>query len=179
MDFALLIDNGSPPALLMWRTTHMYYVIGADQREYGPVSAEDVQAWIAQGRLTAQSLARPDQTVGWRPLTDFPEFAQALAQAAPAAYPKLAGTPAPPSSDNNMALASLILGCVSLVCCQPLAIVGLILGLISLNQTKGHPAKSGRGLAIAGVAVSIAALVLFGVFAAFGAFRQVIERFFK
>ena len=177
LDFALLIDNSSSPALLMSRITRMYYVIGADQREYGPVSAEDVRAWIAQGRLTAQSLARPDQTVGWRPLTDFPEFAQALAQAAPAPYPR--STTVQPPVENNMALASLILACVSLVCCQPLAIVGLILGLIALSQTKDHPEKGGRGLAIAGVAVSIAAIVLFGVLAAFGAFREVIERLFK
>src|SRR5256885_2358498 len=155
----------------------MYFVIGADQREYGPVSVDDVQAWIAQGRLSARSLARPDQTVGWRPLLDFPQFAQALAQSAPPAYSNVPVVQAP--AENNMALASLILGCVSLVCCQPLAIVGLILGLVALSQTKDHPAKSGRGLAIAGVAVSIAALVLVGVFAAFGTFRGVIERIFK
>src|ERR1041384_3488489 len=112
----------------------MYYVIGADQREYGPVSPEEVRGWIAQGRLTARSLARADQTVGWRPLADFPEFAQALAQAAPAVYATEKVTQ--PATNNNMAVASLILGCVSLVCCQPLAIVGLILGLIALNQTK-------------------------------------------
>src|SRR6266700_3790882 len=144
----------------------MYFVIGVDQREYGPVSSDDVRTWIAQGRLSARSLARPDQTVGWRPLLDFPEFAQALAQAAPPAYSS--PVPAQPPADNNMALASLILGCVSLVCCQPLAIVGLILGLVALSQGKGHPKKGGRGLAIAGVAVSIAALVLFGAFAVFG-----------
>ncbi len=157
----------------------MYWVIGADPREYGPVSVEDVRLWIAQWRLTAQSLARPDQTVGWRPLTDFPEFAQALAQVAPAPYPKPAAAAAPASSQNNMALASLILGCLSLVCCQPLAIVGLILGLIALSQTKSDPAKTGRGLAIAGVAVSIAGIVLFGVLAARGTIREVIEKFFK
>ena len=155
----------------------MYYVIGVDQREYGPVSAEDVRAWIAQGRLTGQSLARADQSVGWLPLADFAEFAQALAQAGPAAYPSAVVTQ--PVTNNNMALSSLILGCVSLVCCQPLAIVGLILGLVALSQGKGHPEKGGRGLAIAGVAVSIAALVLFGVFAAFGTFREVIGRVFK
>src|SRR6266436_6706070 len=138
----------------------MYFVIGADQREYGPVSSDDVRTWIAQGRLSARSLARPDQTVGWRPLLDFPEFGQALAQAAPPAYSSPA--PAQPPADNNMALASLILGCVSLVCCQPVAIVGLVLGLIALNQTKTHPERKGRGLAIAGVSVSIAAIVLFG-----------------
>ena len=155
----------------------MYFVIGVDQREYGPVSSDDVRAWIAQGRLSARSLARPDQTVGWRPLSDYPEFAAALAQAAPPAYSSVPVVQ--PPADNNMALASLILGCVSLVCCQPLAIVGLILGLVALSQGKGHPEKGGRGLAIAGVAVSIATLVLVGAFAVFGTFREVIQRIFK
>ncbi|HMC26915.1 MAG TPA: DUF4190 domain-containing protein [Verrucomicrobiae bacterium] len=158
----------------------MYYVIGADQREYGPVSAETVRAWIAQGRLTARSLARSDQTVGWRPLGDFPEFPEAIAQTAAPMYPS-ATVGQPPRTENNMALASLVLGCVSLVCCPfpLLPIAGLVLGLVALGQTKSHPAKGGRGLAIAGIAVSSAALVLFGVLAGFGVFREVIQRFFK
>src|SRR5437016_3983297 len=87
----------------------MYYVIGADQREYGPVSAETVRAWIAQGRLNARSLARTDQTVGWRPLSDFPEFPEAIAQTAAPVYPS-AAVGQPPRTENNMALASLVLG---------------------------------------------------------------------
>src|SRR5438876_10986226 len=99
----------------------MYFVIGVDQREYGPVSSDEVRTWIAQGRLSARSLARPDQTVGWRPLSDYAEFAAALAQAAPPAYSSVPVVQLP--ADNNMAWASLILGCVSLVCCQLLASV--------------------------------------------------------
>jgi len=157
----------------------MYHVIGADQREYGPVSVEEVRLWVGQGRLNPRSLARVDQTVGWRPLSDFPEFAQALAQAVPPAYS--APVMGRPPADNNLALASLILGCVSLVCCPfPLVpIIGLVLGVVALGQAKSHPAKGGRGLAIAGIAVSIAAIVLFGMLTAFGAFRHVLEKIFK
>ena len=62
---------------------------------------------------------------------------------------------------------------------QPLELGGLILGIIALGQSKTDPAKPGQGLAIAGIAVSVAALVLFGVLAAFGAFREVLGRIFK
>src|SRR5207253_2647644 len=122
----------------------------------------------------ARSLIQAEGSVGWKPISDFPELAAALAQAGPPAYPVSALPPAP--TDNNMAMASLILGCVSLVCCQPLAIVGIILGIVALNQTKTDPNKSGRGLAIAGIAVSIATLIIFGLLAAFGLLGDALQK---
>src|SRR5205814_1495084 len=117
----------------------MYRVIGADQKEYGPVSADQLRGWVTQGRANARTLVQAEGTVGWKPVVDFPELAAALAQAGPPAYPVSALPPV--ATDNNMAMASLILGCVSLVCCQPLAIVGIILGILALNQTKTDPNK--------------------------------------
>jgi uncharacterized protein DUF4339 len=76
----------------------MYKIIGGDQKEYGPVSAEDVRHWIAEGRLNAQSLAQAQVGGGWRPLGDFPEFAEALRLQA-AAQPA-AGTPPPVSNQT-------------------------------------------------------------------------------
>lgn len=56
----------------------MYRIIGGDQQEYGPVSAEEVRQWIAEGRLNAQSKTRAEAGAGWQTLGDFPEFAEAL-----------------------------------------------------------------------------------------------------
>jgi uncharacterized membrane protein len=56
----------------------MYKVIGGDQKQYGPVTAEEVQHWIADGRLNAQSLAWAEGATDWKPLGSFPEFADAL-----------------------------------------------------------------------------------------------------
>jgi hypothetical protein len=56
----------------------MYKIIGGDQREYGPVSADELRRWIAEGRLNAHSLARSENTTEWKPLSAFPEFAEAL-----------------------------------------------------------------------------------------------------
>lgn len=62
----------------------MYKVIGGDQKQYGPVSADEVRHWIADGRLNAQSLAWAEGAAEWKPLGSFPEFAEALrAKAAP------------------------------------------------------------------------------------------------
>src|SRR5215831_15202594 len=59
----------------------MYKIIGADQREYGPVSAEQLRQWIAEGRAGPQSRVCLEGTTDWKSLAEFPEFADALATA--------------------------------------------------------------------------------------------------
>lgn len=56
----------------------MYKIIGGDQKEYGPVSADDLRQWIGEGRLNAQSLAQAEGSTEWKPLGAFPEFAAEL-----------------------------------------------------------------------------------------------------
>lgn len=65
----------------------MYKLIGGDQREYGPVTAEQLRLWIAEGRLNAQSLVREEGTGDWKKLGDLPEFAPALAAKASVSPP--------------------------------------------------------------------------------------------
>ena len=57
----------------------MYKLIGGDQKEYGPVSADELRHWIAEGRLSAQSLVQAEGGGEWKPVSSFPEFAGALA----------------------------------------------------------------------------------------------------
>jgi len=62
----------------------MYKIIGGDQNQYGPVTADEVRHWIADGRLNGQSLAWAEGATEWKPLGSFPEFAEALrAKASP------------------------------------------------------------------------------------------------
>lgn len=56
----------------------MYKIIGGDGNEYGPVSAEQVHQWIAEGRANTQTKARREGETEWKPLAAFPEFANAL-----------------------------------------------------------------------------------------------------
>jgi hypothetical protein len=66
----------------------MYKIIGADRVEYGPVTADRIQQWIAEGRANARTLARSEGTGEWRPLAEFAEFNEMLkAQAAVAPPP--------------------------------------------------------------------------------------------
>ena len=56
-----------------------YTIIGGDQKPYGSVTADDIRRWIADGRLNAETLAKEETDTEWRPLSAFPEFADALA----------------------------------------------------------------------------------------------------
>ena len=60
-----------------------YTIIGGDGKEYGSVLGEDLRRWIAEGRLNAQSLAKAESDAEFRPLSAFPEFADAFALKAP------------------------------------------------------------------------------------------------
>jgi len=57
----------------------MYKIIGADQKEYGPVSADQIKAWILEGRAGGQTLIQMEGSAEWKPLSSLPEFAAALA----------------------------------------------------------------------------------------------------
>jgi hypothetical protein len=73
----------------------MYKIIGGDHKQYGPISAEDVRKWIAEDRLSAQSLAQAEGDIEWKQLSTFPEFAGAFAsKSAAPSVPPLATIPA-------------------------------------------------------------------------------------
>ena len=76
----------------------MYYIQGADQKEYGPVSADQLRQWITENRLNRFSPARADGESLWKTLGDFPEFADVLA-ALPAS---IAAPSASPSSGSSV-----------------------------------------------------------------------------
>jgi hypothetical protein len=73
----------------------MYKIIGGDQKEYGPVTADDLRRWIAEGRLSGQSLVQAEGGGEWKPLSAFVEFADALRPQAGQA--QLAGAVCPPA----------------------------------------------------------------------------------
>lgn len=52
-----------------------YKIIGGDQKEYGPVTAEQLRQWIAEGRVNAQTQVQAEGTAEWKPLASFAELA--------------------------------------------------------------------------------------------------------
>lgn len=55
-----------------------YKIIGGDGQQYGPITADELRQWIAEGRLNGQSLVQSEGASEWKPLGRFPDFADAL-----------------------------------------------------------------------------------------------------
>jgi uncharacterized RDD family membrane protein YckC len=53
----------------------MFIIIGGDGKEYGPVTVEQIRAWIRSGRANLETKAKALGTEEWRSLADFAEFA--------------------------------------------------------------------------------------------------------
>lgn len=71
----------------------MYKIIGADQREYGPVSADQIRAWLREGRLNAHSKIKLEGNETWQAVQDIAEFAAEVAPKPPPTLPPLSSAP--------------------------------------------------------------------------------------
>lgn len=161
-----------------------YSIIGADNREYGPVTMDQLHLWIREGRANAQTRVRLEGSSFWTTLGALPEFS--AAQPAPASFPIT--TPAPVRRTNSMAMTGLVMGIlamtIGLCCCGlPFNVLGLIFSAVGLNQIKDNPdLYEGRGLAIGGLGLSILSLLLiFARILFFGALNhfQHTERIYR
>lgn len=55
-----------------------YIIIGGDQKEYGPITADDVRQWIAEGRLNEHSQIKAEGEAEFRALGTASEFGAAF-----------------------------------------------------------------------------------------------------
>jgi len=143
----------------------MYKIIGADGKEYGPISLEELRQWHAQGRVNAQTRVLVTGEANWKTITDLPEFSTPPATpAAPATIRPITSAPIAGGfgpRTNGFAIAGLILGifafAISFCCCAgiPFNLLGLIFSIIGLTQINKQPeVYSGKGVAIAGIIMS-------------------------
>jgi hypothetical protein len=102
----------------------MYKIIGADGKEYGPITAEQLRQWIAEGRANALTRVLVEGTTEWKPLSEIPEFSAHFL--GPAATPPGGSPPSftptfpPPGGDalsqvNGPATGLMVLGILMLV----------------------------------------------------------------
>jgi len=148
----------------------MYRVIGADQKEYGPVSAEQLRQWMTEGRVNVQTLTQAEGAAGWKPLSALPEFGIVAPPPLPSAPPPFPSTGAQPLKHSGMAVAGFVCSLLGLFCCccfsPPFSILGLIFSVIGLIEVNRNPTRlTGKGLAIAGIVLALVGLLM--LFAAF------------
>ena len=139
----------------------MYRILGADGREYGPVSADQLRRWVAEGRANGQTGARAEGAAVWTPLAQLPEFYSLFT----------AARPAPPlyfqtRKTNSFAVTGLVMGLLSLtcgLCCYgiPFNVMGVIFSIIGLSQIHNNPGLyNGKGLAITGLVLSLLGIAI-------------------
>jgi len=97
-----------------------YKIIGADGREYGPVTAEQLKQWITEGRANAQSKVLAEGAAEWKFLGSFPEF-DATVQSVP---PPLAVPVVPPRQTLSDPASKKI----------PAGICGILLGGFGVHK---------------------------------------------
>jgi len=71
----------------------MYYVVGGNGQQYGPVDEETVRAWIGEGRVGSVSLSFRTGETEWTPMGSRPEFQELFA-----ARPVVPQVPAVPAA---------------------------------------------------------------------------------
>ena len=100
----------------------MYRIVGKDGQQYGPVSAEQLRAWIAENRANGQTLAQAEGTQDWKPLSSFSEFAADLKPPPiPATAPQTTSPPPPahdPRASNKI----------------PAGVCGILLGSLGVHK---------------------------------------------
>lgn len=147
----------------------MYKVIGTDGKEYGPITAEVLKSWVAEGRANGKTKVLPEGASDWKSLEEIPELWSPPAAPPPRPVPGPVPGPisiAPTPRNNPYAVASLCLGAFSLTaglcCCYgvPFSVPGIVCSIVALNQIKTQPdIQQGKGMAIGGLLLSILGLL--------------------
>jgi GYF domain 2 len=131
----------------------MYRVIGSDQKEYGPISVEQIREWLDQGRVNRQTPVRNEDASEWKPLgavTEFQEFLAASAMPPPVMVPSASASSGGGINviipyKNLFALIGYYLAVFSLI-----PFIGMVLGLaafglgiLGLRFRRKHPTAGG------------------------------------
>ncbi len=122
----------------------MYKIIGADQKEYGPITLEQMRQWMAEGRVNAQTLIWSETSNNWKPLAAYPEFSGAVPPLATGA------TPPPMGMATNRPSNYLVPAILStLCCCLPFGIVAIVYaaqvnGKFDAGDYQGAQAAAGK-----------------------------------
>jgi hypothetical protein len=145
----------------------MYKIIGADLKEYGPVSADQLRQWLNEGRVNGQTKIQAADTTEWKTLAEMPEFALLLPKTQAPLPPPVRPVPIAPlpqQATSQLAIWAMIAGICSLLCCCGWFIVpptAIVLGAVALARLKSHPELTGHGFAIAGLVLGILALLVY------------------
>ena len=165
----------------------MYKIIGADWKEYGPISTDTVRQWIKEGRASPQTRIQAEGSQAWKLLSECPEWADVLPPPTPLPPTGFPSAPTPLALPqltrrcHGLAIAGLVLGLLGLVqCCGPLTgILGLVLSLAAWVQINQEPERyKGKELAVAGLVFAVLGFLITGILYWYGA-GQYLEKLLR
>src|SRR5438105_4766602 len=142
----------------------MYKIIGGDGKTYGPIDLEQLKQWAADGRVNPQTGVQEGGAAEWKTAAQIPELA-ALWQGG-ATQQGSVPPPIPPVGPggprSGLAVTSLVLGVLSVVCFGILAgIPAIICGHVARGRAKRQPAQyGGAGQALAGLVLGYVSIFI-------------------
>jgi len=146
----------------------MYKIIGADGKEYGPITADQLRQWIAEGRANAQTKILAEGTTEWKPLSEFPEFAAAPASSAPPSFAPAVSAPSVAADQVNGPATALIVFAILGFILQASSLAFRMLGTSMLvarqlpNQAWLNMFSGTVGVLASIVGLLVSGLILFG-----------------
>lgn len=155
-----------------------YYYTDAQNQPRGPVSVEQLRELMSTGQVNAATQVAAVGSQNWVPITTV------LAGAGQGGGLPYGGTPGGPGGPivqagqtEPLAIWSLVLGILSMLCCTFL-IVGagaVVTGHLALSSLKKNPTRQGRGMAIAGLVMGYLSIVIGVLALAFGMVQGIMD----
>jgi hypothetical protein len=160
--------------------SNTYKILASDGQEYGPVAADQVRQWIADGRVERKTPVFVTGAQDWAFLEAVPELAAIYAKAAP---PVLSAGMAKPKTGGGLnviipyknvrALTAYYLGVFSAIPIlgMPLGFAALTLGILGLRFRRKNPEAGGAVHAWIGIVaggffgLAYLALIILGLYA--------------
>lgn len=137
----------------------MYKIIGADGKEYGPITADQLRQWVAEGRVNAQTRILPEGATEWRSLSELPEFAAAV----PLTPPPMSGLPASGTARldevNGPAIGLMITAILGLLA-QLTSLLFRVVGTSMLPAEQGAPGWATALYGATGVVTAIIGILM-------------------
>jgi hypothetical protein len=93
----------------------MYKILGADGKEYGPVTPEQFRQWLSEGRVNAQTRVLIEGALEWRTVAEIPELAT---------YLPISSTPPPMSPPGGAVSSDTVRG--PAICALVLSILNIL-----------------------------------------------------
>ena len=121
-----------------------YYFKSEDGKEYGPITAEEISDWQAQGRMNSESLVRHSNSRDWMPLSSYPELASDSApkptsvdsseSPPPQKAPEVPQQQAYSKYEEHRGTMILVFGILGIACCFPFGIAAWVMGNADMQK---------------------------------------------